>query len=227
MNENFCRTLSLLRHEKGISQRAASASLGVSQALLSHYEKGAREPGLAFVTRACDYYGVSADYLLGRTLMRDGALLAPEDLHDAENDKDNRLRGNVAALLHKKLLLGAISLLFDLLGQTRDKTLIEEASAYLGDGVYVLFRHLYDASGENPDTVFPLPGALFPLYAASDMALREARLSARLMPAAGKKRPEDALPPLSHDGLMADYPQLAKSLLLLLQQAGDRIRENG
>ena len=28
---------------------------------------GAREPGLGFVCRACDYYGVSADYLLCRT----------------------------------------------------------------------------------------------------------------------------------------------------------------
>ena len=67
MNEEFSRTLSLLRQEKGVSQRTASAALGISQALLSHYENGAREPGLAFVCRACDYYGVSADYLLCRS----------------------------------------------------------------------------------------------------------------------------------------------------------------
>ena len=34
---------------------------------MSHYENGAREPGLNFVCRACDYYGVTADYLRGRT----------------------------------------------------------------------------------------------------------------------------------------------------------------
>ena len=39
----------------------------VSQALLSHYENGTREPGLPFVCRVCDYFGVSADYILGRT----------------------------------------------------------------------------------------------------------------------------------------------------------------
>ena len=66
MNAEFSRTLSLLRQEKGVSQRTAAAALGISQALLSHYENGAREPGLAFVCRACDYYGVSADFLLGR-----------------------------------------------------------------------------------------------------------------------------------------------------------------
>ena len=67
MDRSFPETLSALRREKNINQRTAAAELGISQALLSHYENGAREPGLQFVCRACDYYGVSADYLLGRT----------------------------------------------------------------------------------------------------------------------------------------------------------------
>lgn len=78
MATDFSRTLSLLRQEKGVSQRKAAAELGISQALLSHYENGIREPGLAFVTRVCDYYHVSADYLLGRTLSRDGPSSTPE-----------------------------------------------------------------------------------------------------------------------------------------------------
>ena len=71
--------MSELRRERGLSQRAAAAALGISQALLSHYENGAREPGLAFVCRACDYYGVSADYLLGRT-EESGSNRAAEEL---------------------------------------------------------------------------------------------------------------------------------------------------
>ncbi len=67
MNRSFPETLSVLRKERNISQRTAAAALHISQALLSHYENGAREPGLDFVCRACDYYGVSADYLLCRT----------------------------------------------------------------------------------------------------------------------------------------------------------------
>ena len=54
MNSEFSRTLSLLRREKKVSQRAAAAQLGISQALLSHYENGIREPGLSFVVKACD-----------------------------------------------------------------------------------------------------------------------------------------------------------------------------
>ena len=44
LNAEFARTLSLLRQEKGVSQRAAAAELGISQALMSHYENGIREP---------------------------------------------------------------------------------------------------------------------------------------------------------------------------------------
>ncbi len=67
MERKFPETLSALRRARGISQRQAAGDLGISQALLSHYETGAREPGLHFVCRACDYYGVTADYLLCRS----------------------------------------------------------------------------------------------------------------------------------------------------------------
>ena len=65
MERTFSETMSALRKSRGLSQRSAAADLNISQALLSHYENGAREPGLDFVRRACVYYGVSADYLLG------------------------------------------------------------------------------------------------------------------------------------------------------------------
>jgi transcriptional regulator with XRE-family HTH domain len=73
MERTFPETLSVLRHERNISQRTAAAALHISQALLSHYENGAREPGLGFVCRACDYYGVTADYLLCRSEEPDAA----------------------------------------------------------------------------------------------------------------------------------------------------------
>lgn len=43
MATDFSRTLSMLRKEQGISQRKVAAALGISQALLSHYENGIRE----------------------------------------------------------------------------------------------------------------------------------------------------------------------------------------
>ena len=91
-NPEFPRTLSLLRQEKGVSQRTAAEALGISQALLSHYENGAREPGLVFVVKACDYYNVSADFLLGRTLTRDGTTITPEELYDISDEKNNSIK---------------------------------------------------------------------------------------------------------------------------------------
>ncbi len=51
----FNRIIKLLRKERGITQKQAAEDLGVSQALLSHYEKGIRECGLDFVVRV--YHG--------------------------------------------------------------------------------------------------------------------------------------------------------------------------
>ena len=54
MASEFSRTLSLLRRERGVSQRVAAGELGISQALLGHYENGVREPGLPFVVKDSD-----------------------------------------------------------------------------------------------------------------------------------------------------------------------------
>ena len=70
--KSFSQILSELRRASGLSQRKAASDLGISQARLSHYENGAREPGLNFVCRVCDYYNVTADYLLGRSPNPDG-----------------------------------------------------------------------------------------------------------------------------------------------------------
>lgn len=70
MNKDFPRIITFLRRERGLSQKQAAKDLGISQSLLSHYEKGIRECGLDFLIRAADYYEVSADYLLGRTVQR-------------------------------------------------------------------------------------------------------------------------------------------------------------
>ena len=84
MDRSFPETLSSLRKERNINLRTAAAELGISQALLSHYENGAREPGLSFVCRACDYYGVSADYLLGRSALPDAASNAAQAASERE-----------------------------------------------------------------------------------------------------------------------------------------------
>lgn len=89
MNNEFPRVLALLRKERGLSQKVVAGELGISQALLSHYEKGAREPGLDFLCKAASFYNVSVDYLLGRSSERRPG----EELPDVQQAPDNSLRG--------------------------------------------------------------------------------------------------------------------------------------
>ncbi|MBO4915309.1 MAG: helix-turn-helix transcriptional regulator [Oscillospiraceae bacterium] len=212
MNEDFPRTLALLRQEKEISQRQAARDLDISQALLSHYENGVREPGLAFVRKACDYYHVSADYLLGRTLDRDGAVIDAQELYDASSEKGS-LKGSIAATLQKKLLVNTTSLLFELLGGTGSREAVNAAGSYLGGALYQLYRMLHRAAG-GKDKFFALGGTAFSMDAV-DAEMRLARVS--FAQALDAMESEDAsLPAMDSTALSQAYPGLTQSLTQVL-----------
>ena len=77
MEKSFGSVLSGLRRSKSLSQRALAKELLISQALLCQYENGTREPGLPFLCRVCDFFGVSADYLLGRSAHKSETVSLP------------------------------------------------------------------------------------------------------------------------------------------------------
>ena len=108
----FNRIIKLLRKERGITQKQAAEDLGVSQALLSHYEKGIRECGLDFVVRVADYYNVSCDYLLGRSAERNGMMLNADDLPNPDKMKDNVYHGSVLPTMNKKLISNSLNVLY-------------------------------------------------------------------------------------------------------------------
>lgn len=211
MNADFSRTLALLRQEKGISQRKAAEELGISQALLSHYENGVREPGLAFVKRACDYYRVSADYLLGRTLDRDGGMIDSEELYDSSDEKSS-LRGSIAATLQKKLLVNALNLYFELLGKTNSREAITAAGQYFAAAVYPLYRLLHRAAGEK-DTFFALD-AVFSADAGDAAMLRARAAYARALARYAAEGGD--FPAMDAETLSASYPGLAQSMTQIL-----------
>ena len=90
MSTSISTRLVDLRKEKNLSQKEAATALGVSQALLSHYEKGIRECGLDFLCRASTFYDVSTDYLLGmtETKMMSDALFTEDEI---PQDKEMRM----------------------------------------------------------------------------------------------------------------------------------------
>jgi len=97
----FAINLGKLRREKGLSQRQASLELGISQALLSHYENDAREPKLEFVIKISDYYNVTTDYILGQTKERqDGATRLSAQVNEIVNSLEE-IRKKEADLIKK------------------------------------------------------------------------------------------------------------------------------
>ena len=217
MNANFSRVLSLLRQEKGVSQRKAAAELGISQALLSHYENGIREPGLAFVARACDYYHVSADYLLGRTLSRDGAIIEAEELPDASEGRET-LRGSIMATLQKKLVVNTASVLFDLLGRTGSREAVSQAGAYLSGALYQLFRLLYRDAGGN-DSYFSTDGRAFDMDVLSaDMTVARVRYDRALQAHQGE------FPAVDAQSLAERYPGLSQSVAQVFHSVDERVK---
>lgn len=87
MNSRFPQVITEQRKKRKLSQKQVAADLGISQALLSHYEKGIRECGLDFVVRIADYYNVSCDCLLGRTSPESGSIQTPDTANDVETVK--------------------------------------------------------------------------------------------------------------------------------------------
>ncbi len=219
MATEFSRTLSLLRQERGVSQRTAAGDLGISQALLSHYENGIREPGLAFVVKACDYYHVSADFILGRTLSREGNMLTEQEVLSTA-EPGNILQGSVLATLQSKLLSGAVGVLFGLLGKLGDKAAINTAAAYLSSAIYQLYRHLYRAAGSN-EAYFALdPASCTMGLADADMKLSETRYAQALRVQSAKKA---EFPDLSAEAITNAYPGRCQSLTQVLSTADARL----
>lgn len=162
MNKDFPRIISLLRKEKRFSQKQVAADLGISQALLSHYEKGIRECGLDFVIKVAEYYDVSTDYLLGRTPQRNGATIAISNLPEANEIKvnPNLTKSNLLSVLNKKLIVNSVELIYDLLETIGSKGLTTEVSNYLMYSVYKMFRTIYCSGNQNPKGIFSVDDAI-------------------------------------------------------------------
>ena len=221
MASDFSRTLALLRREKRISQRTAAGDLQVSQALLSHYENGLREPGLSFVVRAADYYGVSCDYLLGRSLSREGGSAVASAHADAENDAQT----DAEAAFYTKLITDAVSVLLDAASKSGSRQLLNELVTYLSVVDYKLFRYLYAADVSNPAEAFRTSEDRFDALCDVRMKLTELRIrcAAAGGGSLGLQQEKAEMPDLSLAALPAAYADQAESLLHVLQSVSDSI----
>ena len=222
MNSDFPRILTLLRKERGISQKKAAAALNISQALLSHYEKGIRECGLDFVVRTAEFYGVSCDYLLGRSPERTGATLSVDDLPEPDPGTDKHLsRGSVLPTLNKKLIVNSLAITYDLLQQLDHNGITSEVSNYLMLSVYHMFRTLYSLNPKNEENLFTIPQNISSQLITAALISCEANLKA--LAANNDNKKENRLDreklALSSESLQQNYPRLNSSLLNLIKNS--------
>ncbi len=56
-----------LREDADLTQTEVAEYLGTSQTMYARYERGANEIPVRHIIKLCNYYRVSADYILGIT----------------------------------------------------------------------------------------------------------------------------------------------------------------
>lgn len=66
MAYSYLKRMRDLREDHDKTQREIAEILGTSQTMYARYERGANELPIRHLVKLCDYYGVSADYFLGR-----------------------------------------------------------------------------------------------------------------------------------------------------------------
>ncbi|WP_238899316.1 helix-turn-helix transcriptional regulator [Clostridium sp. YIM B02500] len=69
--EIFAKRLKTLREEHGLSTRALGEIVGTSNATISRYETGKRDPDLVLVHNIAKYFNVTIEYLCGEDVNSD------------------------------------------------------------------------------------------------------------------------------------------------------------
>ncbi|MDE7394870.1 MAG: helix-turn-helix domain-containing protein [Clostridiales bacterium] len=61
----FAERLGELRNEKNLSQNELAKQINISVACINRWENGLRIPNIESIVILCNFFGCSADYLIG------------------------------------------------------------------------------------------------------------------------------------------------------------------
>ncbi len=93
----FDSVLKSLREERGLSQKELADALGTSKSTIGMYEQGKRTPKSEKMSEIATYFGVTTDYLMGRTS------------HSSLNEINFSKLGISKIITHKIPVLGKIA----------------------------------------------------------------------------------------------------------------------
>lgn len=207
MNNTFGSIISYLRKEKGISQKKAASDLGISQALLSHYEKGIRECGLDFVVKAAEYYDVSCDYLLGRTSEREIAV----------SNNGNKKAINVENP-SERIIVDSVDFIYRILSEMNHRDITRCTTEMLMCSIYNVVRLLYKNNNLNNEEFFTLTKESCDCYCESTFQHRKGRLTDKINEFSKSRRNENKVY-LSYDIINKKYDDISSSVFNLVHNA--------
>lgn len=126
----FAQRLVGLRAERSLSQYKLAEALGFSRGQIANYEQGSREPDHATLQQFADFFGVSVDYLLGRTEVRqhddEGRPIPEADLDAYLRQHDLWFKGQPLTYAEKLAARQAIELLRRAMEASKDETREED-----------------------------------------------------------------------------------------------------
>lgn len=221
MNTAFSNNITYLRKERGISQKQASDDLGISQSLLSHYEKGIRECGLDFVVKAADYYNVTCDYLLGRVAERSTALSSPAPQTAVQTSLTSKK--HILENANCKIIQNTIDFIYSLLNEIKNREVTKYSSEILMTEIYSLIRTLYKINPKNDETLFLVPTNGCHAFINSHKEYKTAKLT-ETVHRLSKSRKFANKPVLSYEIIMENYADIAGSVLNVIHNTEKNIR---
>jgi transcriptional regulator with XRE-family HTH domain len=217
--EIFSKRLKELREEKSVSKEALATALQVSFSVVCYWETDRSEPTAPNLVKIADFFGVSCDYLLGRTPQR------YSDITDISDDTSKAKRDAVSQIVNKKLIQNTQTVLYDYLIKIRNRKLSNYVSNYLMLATYNMFRKVYSANEKNPQDMFAVHKDVYDGFSTAAMQV----LSTRVACATDLSCESDFIKhsgdfEISPDELAEEYPQLASSVFNLVQHAESNMK---
>lgn len=190
----FAQRLALVRKKSGLSQKQAAEKLGISQGLLSHYERGIRECGLDFVLKVSKVFDVSCDYLLGST----------------ENERNEKLSKKPKLYLGRNNLQNAIDLLYSITARFGNPKIHLDINNLMYAQIYSDIRLLHSIlTDDDMADIFSLP---YNLALSRSEAMRTNSMENAIM-----KMIEAEKISLSKADLKAQYPMNYNSIMSIIE----------
>ena len=206
MENKFAKRITQLRKQNGWSQKLTAQKLGVSQALLSHYEKGIRECSLDFVIKAANVFNVSADYLLGLTVQK--SIKADDMLLDNIGEDINPypvLRNGRAQIYN------TMNILYSIAARLGNPKLHTDINNIANSYVYHIFRVLESALPCDDDGLFAQSAERGIIFARSYESLLCGHLLNRI-----NKEETDVR--INREYIEREYPASCKYLINMIQK---------